>query len=402
MGQSQESKQIDFFPRPLMIGSKARTANCDTALKDALSFISDKKPAVDGEKDSQWARPAQLERSNPSNTEPSSQCRQKNPSDPQQPREIPMDRGDIPMECRRESHHGAHENPAAQGDPHGQRRDLHGAQKKRVHHGAHENIPRAAKAEAKKLHKYSSTSLYNTDRTAGIKAMSSVATQTNSFQDHLGEISEIVHIDSFQDPSYLAAADNSEEFRTFVDIDSFQDPSQMVTFDFFQDPSEEEKRKISANWLLSRPSQWPIQQFIRNWHLSRPLWYIKLTHFQDPMLVYSTKMFKLTHFKTPAHSMGNYLQIDSVKSPWETSFIKIGYFKTILYSESWIHFKTLASFWQCFNSPWETSLEKVNFFQDHPTQWISDSFQDPCVSYITFGQWTHFKTIWKRKTTENT
>ena len=32
---------------------KARTANHDTALKDALSFISDKKPAADGEKDSQ-------------------------------------------------------------------------------------------------------------------------------------------------------------------------------------------------------------------------------------------------------------------------------------------------------------------------------------------------------------
>ena len=31
---------------------KARTANCDTALKDALSFISDKKSAIDGEKDS--------------------------------------------------------------------------------------------------------------------------------------------------------------------------------------------------------------------------------------------------------------------------------------------------------------------------------------------------------------
>ena len=31
---------------------KARTANCDLALKDVLSFISDKKSAVDGEKDS--------------------------------------------------------------------------------------------------------------------------------------------------------------------------------------------------------------------------------------------------------------------------------------------------------------------------------------------------------------
>ena len=35
---------------------KARTAHCDMALKDDLSFISDKKSAIDGEKDSQWAR----------------------------------------------------------------------------------------------------------------------------------------------------------------------------------------------------------------------------------------------------------------------------------------------------------------------------------------------------------
>ena len=63
------------------------------------------------------------------------------------------------------------------------------------------------------------------DRTARIKATSSVATQTDSFQDHLGESSEIVHTDSFQDPSYLAAADDSEEFRKLVHIDSFQDPS---------------------------------------------------------------------------------------------------------------------------------------------------------------------------------
>ena len=74
--------------------------------------------------------------------------------------------------------------------------------------------------------------------------MSSVATQTDSFQDHLvGELSEIVHIDSFQDPSYPAAADDLEEFRKLVHIDSFQDPSQMMTFDFCQDHLEE-------NWKL--------------------------------------------------------------------------------------------------------------------------------------------------------
>ena len=35
---------------------KARTANCDTALKDALSFISEKKSAIDGEKDSHMSK----------------------------------------------------------------------------------------------------------------------------------------------------------------------------------------------------------------------------------------------------------------------------------------------------------------------------------------------------------
>ena len=42
------------------------------------------------------------------------------------------------------------QSPAAQGDPHGQRRDPHGAQQKKVHHGAQESIPHAAKAEAEK------------------------------------------------------------------------------------------------------------------------------------------------------------------------------------------------------------------------------------------------------------
>ena len=62
------------------------------------------------------------------------------------------------------------------------------------------------------------------DRTARIKATSSVATQTDSFQDPSeAELSEIMHIDSFQDSSYLAAADSSEEFRKLVHIGSFQD-----------------------------------------------------------------------------------------------------------------------------------------------------------------------------------
>ena len=77
------------------------------------------------------------------------------------------------------------------------------------------------------------------DRTAGIKATSSVETQTDSFQDHLGAIRELVHTDSFEDPSYMAAADDLEEFRKLVHIDSFQDPSYMAKFDSFQDHLEE-------------------------------------------------------------------------------------------------------------------------------------------------------------------
>ena len=128
---------------------------------------------------------------------------------------------------KRRVYHGDHDNPASQRDPPGHRRDHHGVQKKKVHDGANENIPHAAKAEAKS-HEYSSiTSPYNMDRTAKIKATSSIATQTDSFQDHLGETSELVHNDSFQDPSYMAAADSfqdhSEEFRKLVHIDSFQD-----------------------------------------------------------------------------------------------------------------------------------------------------------------------------------
>ena len=108
----------------------------------------------------------------------------------------------------------------------------------------------------------------------------------------------------------------------------------------------------------------------------------KLTHFKTLYVVYSTKLFELTPFKTPALSMGNYLQIDSVKPPWETSFNKIGYFKTIPYSESWTHFKTLASFLQCFNSPWETSLEKVHSFRTilHSRFWIP--FKTPVTDML--------------------
>ena len=92
---------------------------------------------------------------------------------------------------------------------------------------------------------------------------------------------------------------------------------------------------------------------------------VQIDSFQDHMFVYSTKLFKLTPFKTPALdyivfllSMGDFLQIGSVKSPWETTFNKTGSFRTISHSESWTHFKTPASLKQCLHSPWETSLEK--------------------------------------------
>ena len=55
------------------------------------------------------------------------------------------------------------------------------------------------------------------DRAAKIKATSSVATKTSSFQDHLGETSELVHIDSAAD----SFQDHLEEFRKLVHIDSF-------------------------------------------------------------------------------------------------------------------------------------------------------------------------------------
>ena len=160
---------------------KARTANCDTALKDALSLVSDKKSALDrrthNEQDlHNWRDP------------------------------IPA------IQSQTAGGQTAPVTPAAQGDPHGQRRDPHGVKKKRVHHRAHENpaaqgdphgqrrdpmehrrgeftmVPRrmfpVQPRQRQKSHNYSSTtSLYNTDRTAGIKATSSVATQTDCFQD---------------------------------------------------------------------------------------------------------------------------------------------------------------------------------------------------------------------------
>ena len=130
--------------------AKARTANCDTSLKDALSFVSEKESALDGEKDPLGARHAPQVRSNPSNTEPSSQWTDSS-SDPQPPREI----------------------------PHGQRRDPHGAQKRRVHHGAHGNIPHAAKAETT-----TSFKIIRHSRQSRSRSRSRSRTRSKFFQDH--------------------------------------------------------------------------------------------------------------------------------------------------------------------------------------------------------------------------
>ena len=100
---------------------KAKTAHCDTALKDDLSFVSDKKPAVDREKGFTTSKMYMTKEIQPQQY----RARQQADRQPKKP-------------------------PAAQGDPHGQRRDPHGAQQKRIHYGAQESIPHAAKAEAEK------------------------------------------------------------------------------------------------------------------------------------------------------------------------------------------------------------------------------------------------------------
>ena len=138
----------------------------------------------------------------------------------QQPRETPMDRGEITMKHRR-----------------------------REFTMEPMRMSPMQPRQRQKSHKYSSTtSPYNTDRTARIKGTNSVATQTDSFQDHLGKTSKLVHIDSFQDPSYMATFDSfqdhlEEEFRKLMPIDSFQ-----------------HHFPYNKSWLLSRPSQWPIQK----------------------------------------------------------------------------------------------------------------------------------------------
>ena len=89
---------------------KASTAKCDMVLKDALSFISGKRSALYGEKDSPQTRPAPPARSNPA------------------------------TQSQAASGQAAPVTPSHPGRLHRQRRDPY---------GAHENIPHAAKAEVK-------------------------------------------------------------------------------------------------------------------------------------------------------------------------------------------------------------------------------------------------------------
>ena len=154
--------------------------------------------------------------------------------------------------------------------------------------------------------------------------------------------------------------------------------------------------------------------------------------FQDPMFVYSTKLFKLTPFKTPAldyivssFSIGDTLQIYSVKSPWEPTFNKIGSFRTISHSESWTHFKTPASHYTVFSFSMGDFPQEINSFRSilHSEFWIP--FKTPVThtshsvnglisrpfrrgkedrahgSTVLVTFWTPFKTPhWKSKKTQ--
>ena len=97
-----------------------------------------------------------------------------------------MDRGEIPMEYRRGEStmepmrtKQPRETPIEGGEIHMEhRRGEFTMEPKRM-------SPMQPR-QRQRSHKYSSTSPYKTDGTVGIKAMSSVATQTNSFQDPFG------------------------------------------------------------------------------------------------------------------------------------------------------------------------------------------------------------------------
>ena len=82
---------------------KARTANCDKALKDALSFVSGKKSAVDREKDSPQARPAQLGEIQPQHIQSQAAGRQTTPVIPSSPGRPPWTEERSPWSAEEES-----------------------------------------------------------------------------------------------------------------------------------------------------------------------------------------------------------------------------------------------------------------------------------------------------------
>ena len=78
--------------------------------------------------------------------------------------------------------------------------------------------------------------------------------------------------------------------------------------------------------------------------------------------------------------MGDILQIDSVKSPWETTVNKIGSFKTILHSEFQTHFKT----------PENHTSHSVNGLISRPFGRAKEDRAHCSTVLVTF--WTPFKT----------
>ena len=133
-----------------------------------------------------------------------------------------------------------------------------------------------------------------------------MAIKVDSFQDHLGEISQLVHIDSFQDPSYMA------------------------TFDSFQDHHV----AYMANHQKLTPFKTPVN-------------YSQIDSFQDHLIgLYSVSF-----------SMGETPQIDSIKTPWESTFRKLLLSRPYVHSVFWTHFKTIYGLYVIFS--------EIDSFQDH-------------------------------------
>ena len=258
---------------------KAKTAHCDMALKYALNFVSDKKSAVDGEKDSQWARPAQPTRSNPTNTE-SSSLQTDNPSDPQQPRETPaekdlhgcrrgestmepmrtqqpretpMDRGEILMECRigEFTMEPRKTSPCSPGR--GRK-----ATSTAVHHRTKQDSRNQGNEQC-------SNTNWPLSRPFGSR------TQRNN---------------AYRLLSRPFIPGSSWQFEGMQDIGTHWLISRAFT--------------DGNKWLPSRPSQRPIWRIII-WLLSRPLWFIiKLTPFKTLECSYATLKHSNYSFQDPS------------------------------------------------------------------------------------------------------